>query len=70
MITDLQQSAKNWLADAFENFAQLMREGEDPSFTITCGPAVIEVRLQSLEGHFERRAVTIKNGKAEGGVKS
>jgi len=57
MLTDLQQPAKHWLADAIKNFKTLLAENEDPSFTLELGGAVIEIRLNEAPGVFSRSVV-------------
>lgn len=57
MLTDLQQPAKHWLADAVLNFQTLLNEGDDPSFTLTVGGAVIEIRLNEAPGIFSRKTI-------------
>ena len=59
MLTDLQQPAKNWLADAVQNFKILLAENDDPSFTIEIGGAVIEVRLNEAPGVFSRVTIPV-----------
>jgi hypothetical protein len=60
MLNDLQQPAKHWLADAVENFKQLLAENDDPSFTIEIGGAVIEVRLNEAPGVFSRKTIFVE----------
>jgi hypothetical protein len=60
MLTNLQQPAKHWLADAVENFKQLLAENDDPSFTIEIGGAVIEVRLNEASGVFSRKTIPVE----------
>jgi hypothetical protein len=60
MITNLQQPAKHWLADAVENFKKLLAENDDPSFTIEIGEAVIEVRLNESPGVFSRKTIHVE----------
>lgn len=63
MLTDLQQPAKHWLADAIENFQVLLKEGDDPSFTVEISGCVMEIRLNEAPGVFSRRKIKITNPK-------
>ena len=56
MISDFKQPAKDWLADAVNNLGNFLKDGEDPSFTITIDGVVIEIRLNKIpgEGEFDR----------------
>ncbi|MCU7934161.1 MAG: hypothetical protein KZQ99_04680 [Candidatus Thiodiazotropha sp. (ex Dulcina madagascariensis)] len=64
MISDLQQSAKNWLADHLQNFGALLDSGNDPSCIITYQGVEVEIRLNKLPGVFERETIYI--GTADG----
>jgi hypothetical protein len=57
MVSDLKQPTHHWLADLLENFSELLNEGEDPSCTITYEGVEIEVRLNKIPGHFERKII-------------
>jgi hypothetical protein len=59
MITDLQQPAKDWIADHLQNFATLIESGDDPSCLVTYGGIEFEVRLNKLPGHFEREVLKV-----------
>lgn len=59
MLTDLKQPAKHWLADAVINFQILLREGQDPSFTLSMGGCVIEIRLNEAPGVFSRHTIEV-----------
>ena len=61
MLTDLQQPTKHWLADAVQNFKQLLGEEDDPSFTVELNGCVIEIRLNEAPGVFSRRTVTLES---------
>lgn len=54
MINDLKQPAKDWLADAMDNFAKALRDGNDPALGIEFKGVKFELRLMHLPGHFER----------------
>lgn len=60
MIADIHQPANHWLADAVQNFDLLLKEGEDPSFTITMNKCVIEIRLIEAPGVFMRHTISIE----------
>lgn len=64
-LTDFQQPAKHWLADAVMNFAALLDEGDDPSFTIKLDGCVIEIRLNEAPGVFSRRRMTVTSDNNE-----
>lgn len=53
-LGDLNQPARKWLAAACENFAVLLRDGEDPTLNITLHGVQMELRVMSIPGHFER----------------
>lgn len=57
MLSDIEQPAKDWIADVMLNLALLLGDGENPSFTMEFMGAEIEIRLNSLPGHFERRRI-------------
>jgi len=57
MLNDLNQPAKNWLADAMSNMGGLLADGQDPSFTLNVFGAEVEIRLNRLPGHFERASI-------------
>lgn len=59
MIGDIQQSAKNWLADHISNFGNLLKEGDDPSCIIEYQGVEIEIRLNKLEGVFDREILDV-----------
>jgi len=61
MLTDLQQPAKHWLADAVMNFKTLLAEDDDPSFTLELNGCVIEIRLNEAPGVFSRRTITVSS---------
>jgi hypothetical protein len=56
----MKQPAKDWLADALENLGGMLGKGEDPSFIINIYGVVIEIRLNTLPGNFERQKIQIK----------
>lgn len=64
MLTDLQQPAKHWLADAVMNFKTLLAEDDDPSFTLELNGCVIEIRLNEAPGVFSRRTITVSSDNA------
>ena len=66
MLNDLQQPAKDWLADAMENLSGLLGDGENPSFTLDVFGAEIEIRLNKLPGHFERVQIDVPNAEVRG----
>jgi hypothetical protein len=59
MIVDLQQPAKNWLADHLKNFGTLLDSGDDPSYIMTYEGVEVEIRLNKLPGVFERKVIGI-----------
>ena len=65
MLTDLQQPAKHWLADAVMNFKTLLAEDDDPSFTLELNGCVIEIRLNEAPGVFSRRTITVSSDNKE-----
>jgi hypothetical protein len=61
MIADLNQPAKNWLADHLNNFGVLLDAGDDPSCLITLPEGIkVEIRLNSLPGVFERHQISVQ----------
>lgn len=59
-IHDMNQPAKNWLADNLENFGKLLDVDDDPSVLLRFdGGVVLELRLNELPGRFERVSVPV-----------
>ncbi len=67
-LADLKQPAKAWLADAFENFATLLGDDEDPSFTITHSGVVVEFRVMTIPGLFERLCIKVPMNKLKNAI--
>ena len=61
MLNDLNQSAKDWLADAMKNLGVLLDKGYDPLFTLVILDAEIQIQLNKLPGLFERVKIDIPN---------
>lgn len=60
-IRNIDQPAKDWLADNLQNFARLVESGGDPSVIITMtGGVVLELRLNECPGLFSRQTVTVE----------
>ncbi|SIQ30136.1 hypothetical protein [Marinobacterium stanieri] len=62
MIHDLEQPAKDWVADHIENFGVLLNKGDDPSCLIRVQGCEIEIRLNKVPGLFERSEQHINVG--------
>lgn len=59
MITDLNQPAKLWLADALSNFGTLLDAGKDPSLAIELpGGVKLELRVNCVPGIYERHTIS------------
>ncbi|GEM_PF-6847372 len=54
MIGNLQQPAKDWLADVVCNFAKQLKAGDDPSVSIHVANCEIEIRLNKIADVFNR----------------
>lgn len=54
MIADLQQPAKDWLADVIQNFGKQLRDGDDPSLEVEFNGMKMRVQLVHLDGVYSR----------------
>jgi len=57
MIADMEQPAKNWMADIIQNMGTLLDNGDDPSMVFQINGVVLELRLNNLPGVFVRETI-------------